>query len=342
VQQEALLAERVQLSLNDPTKPDQNDKPIYGADGTRLIDGAVHKELKEAARERDRDTRRQNLQLWFNGVLAVTTVLLFGVGGYQSYVSKRSADASTVAAQAAQRAAGIAERTLAEIHTGGYDTHALAVAAGNQAAATRDLSANAIMQASATNRLAFEARRSADLAQKQQMPWLGIVDSTLLGISSPTFTWVPTIQYPTIWTTISFSLKNYGPTPALKGGFFFTVTPMAERPRDQETAIDACEIAQSHEPATEAGQIGHVILPNAMLRVEHSSGVAYTSMKVRHLTRAWVDVCIAYQDQAASWHHSKYRYVAGAPDAKPVIIEDHPGWSYVPFSVFNLISASVD
>jgi hypothetical protein len=107
----------------------------------------------------------------FTGVIAVATVLYTIVAGWQLY----------------------------EIHSGAKDTHDLAVAAGKQADAakaqseqakaqtekmteslskTDELIRQATEQAKATNRLAQQAKRQADIAvntlEAEERPWLGI------------------------------------------------------------------------------------------------------------------------------------------------------------------------
>jgi hypothetical protein len=77
----------------------------------------------------------------------------------------------------------LTESTLKEVQKGGTDTHELAVQAKNQADRTKDISTHALAQAEATNKLAGEAKRSANLAQAglsasvdAERPWIGWSD----------------------------------------------------------------------------------------------------------------------------------------------------------------------
>jgi hypothetical protein len=90
---------------------------------------------------------------------------------------------------------------LREIRSGSVDTHALAVSAGKQA--------------DATNTLAREAKRSTDIAQLQQVPWLGIEQPGTMQIRFA-YVWPEQspVPYPTINLDVRFSAKNYGPSPA--------------------------------------------------------------------------------------------------------------------------------
>jgi len=86
------------------------------------------------------------------------------------YANRDAADAATSAAKTAKD-------TLEEVQKGSTDTHELAVQAKNQADQTRDVAAQALAQAQAINRLAGEAKRSADTAKQslaiQERPWVG-------------------------------------------------------------------------------------------------------------------------------------------------------------------------
>lgn len=117
---------------------------------------------------------KPHITSWIEAGCAI--VLIFITGFYTRYASQQ-ADASKQAANAATEAARIAGATLKEIQKGGTDTHTLAVQAKNQAEATRKIAENALAQARATNNLAREAKRSADIAQgtreAEDRPWLG-------------------------------------------------------------------------------------------------------------------------------------------------------------------------
>ena len=141
----------------------------------------------------------------------IAGIILLGV--YTTYTIKMYS-ANKKAAEAASNAAQTADATLKEIQKGGVDTHELAVQAKNQADRTKDIADRALDQAKATNRLAAEAKRSADVAQQalevQTRPWLTITDI------SPVRAWRSTehIQF-------NFGLRNSGQSPANQAAFAF-------------------------------------------------------------------------------------------------------------------------
>lgn len=88
----------------------------YGPDGSLLIETAAEKEARERAEEQRTDRRNRKLQLWFNGALMLASILTVGLLLYQNHIfnrtltemqtqsgiSKTAADATTVAARAAE------------------------------------------------------------------------------------------------------------------------------------------------------------------------------------------------------------------------------------------------
>jgi hypothetical protein len=118
-----------------------------------------------------------------------------------------------------------------EMNSGGLDTKALAEATGKQAAAAETLAKQAktqtdkmaeslkqtdalIRQATqqtiATNNLAAEGKRSADIAQAQQSPWVGIEQASFITARVSSYTWTPILDGPGIWIEVGFPSRTMG------------------------------------------------------------------------------------------------------------------------------------
>jgi hypothetical protein len=124
--------------------------------------------------DEEREKTKEDKPKWTDKAMAFFTVCLVGVAIWQGHIFNKQ---------------------LGEMHTGGEDTHALAVSADSQAKAalaqvqkmveslgkTDALIKEATAQATATNALAKQAQRSADYAQEaikttveSERPWVGV------------------------------------------------------------------------------------------------------------------------------------------------------------------------
>ena len=81
-------------------------------DGTLLIESAAERNERERAQDQRRDRRYRTVQLWFNGILMLATILTAGTVLYQNRILNGSLDetkiqsiAALVAADAAKSAA---------------------------------------------------------------------------------------------------------------------------------------------------------------------------------------------------------------------------------------------
>jgi hypothetical protein len=144
--------------------------------------------------------------------------------------------------------------------------------------------------------------RQLELSRNQQAPWVGLEQSSMIPVASPQYAWTPALAYPSIWITLRYSVKNYGTSPAFHENESLKITPVRD--------------------------IGGYMVVDPE--------------KIKNLGRLWIDFCIAYQDSYAQWHHSKYRFISGPPEGQPVIFQDHPGWSYLPFTGASLVAASAN
>jgi hypothetical protein len=217
---------------------------------------------------------------------------------------------------------------LYEIHSGAKDTHDLAVAAGKQADATKQL--------------ATEAKRAADLAQEQQTAWVGIEEASNI-MARPEYTWSPALPYPTIWIDTRFRVKNYGPSPAFREQETVNFASVLSEGEKQPIPLKkACNIDAYRTPGgvTLQGDIGEMILPTATKNSSVSWGMP-NAQQTKDLLGVWITVCILYQDGRDQWHYSGYRYISTS-GVTPTTFPGHPGWSYVPFDKAILMAASAE
>jgi hypothetical protein len=113
-----------------------------------------HEEAKELARE---FRAAEKWAIGINGALAVVAVLALIVYNGQLREMRKATKATEVAAKAAKDSADVAKRTFEEIQRGGADTHALAVAAGDQALASKKQSASSGVLAQNARRVATDS-----------------------------------------------------------------------------------------------------------------------------------------------------------------------------------------
>jgi hypothetical protein len=254
---------------------------------------------------------------------------------------------------------------LAEVKSGSVDTHQLAEAtksqaeaskeiataaksqadnSASQAAAMKQLAERALAQATATNTLASEAKRSADIAQSQSAPWVGIEQARTIQVYPPRYGWMPEpLGYPTIWVEVRFPVRNYGNSPAFRETETVTFAPVPERGEDLPTLRNACLIdAFRRGQVTYQGDIGEMMLPGATKNSGYDSNMVHDVRKTKALKRIWITICITYQDVRNEWHYSGYRYISSPADGVPFTFPDHPGWSYLPFTGASLVAASAE
>lgn len=119
---------------NSPTQRDGNQTANPASDSQpqrQIVSGApINKQPYGQGGQHSRCRKLKKAPIW---VEACCAVALVGITGFYTYYARQQAGAAIKAADAAKSAAGAAEATLNEIQKGGTDTHALAVAAGNQA-----------------------------------------------------------------------------------------------------------------------------------------------------------------------------------------------------------------
>ena len=77
----------------------------HGPDGSLLIETEAEKEARERAEEQRTDRRHRKLQLWFNAVLMIATILTAGIVLYQNYILDKSLDEMRIQSATANTAA---------------------------------------------------------------------------------------------------------------------------------------------------------------------------------------------------------------------------------------------
>lgn len=341
----------------------QGGPPDQHPDGAFLIDGPADQRRRERAEKKRTKKARRNLQLFFNGCLALTTVGLALIGGYQAVVSRRAADAATAAANAAKD-------TLAHMKVSGAQTSQqtqdliaatsnLANAAKDQAGSMKELAGRALAQAQATNTLAAESKRAADIAEAQRAsPWVGIERDTFK-LEGPKYDWsgpgVPTIGF-----QAQFSVKNFGSAPALHYLARMNTVPVPFTPfyvsipewGDDEVStsqaadprrVRACPLTESDAAIKDYRKGGSMILPGETRRDQAGSSIV-EEVRPKALGPVWTALCITYFGPGGELHHSGYGFMSvfDVTTAKPIAFPDHPGWSFLPLNPPILIQSNAN
>ena len=219
------------------------------------------------------------------------------------------------------------------MHTGGRDTHDLAVAAGNQATWTQRLAGSAGTQADRTkdlaDRMKDQADRTRDLAtdsagqlvtmQRQlelaNRPWIKVVSITTLDFPGPQPAALTIQQYGpnSTWANlvVSVAIKNIGPSVAVNTNVeLMPLTPdLAQHDWGKDmlaTETAFCTNARKRQPIHDAEAV--TIFPNDEPFARHWTLMfAIDPKRVQHPNVAWaasnqagwlalsVGGCITYQ-----------------------------------------------
>jgi hypothetical protein len=250
--------------------------------------------------------------------------------------------------------------TLYEVISGGSDTHALleatqrlakaasgqlgvtrriAEAAKAQSDSTRTISEKAIAQAQATNDLAKAAKRSADIAQRQQTPWLGIEQPDSVPITFY-YLWNAPLPFPTIGLDLRFLAKNYGLSPAHLLAYGILNLNLDITPENDDKSIrQTCRIDMYRA----SGQVqlpkdsGESLLPGDHRPFNGGEVTTFAEKTPREFTTLSFTICLIYQDTGQYWHYSGYRYRAFGTRA--IQVPDHTGWSYTQFTGATLLAS---
>ena len=217
---------------------------------------------------------------------------------------------------------------LREMKSGGTDTHALAE--------------SALAQAQATNRLASEAKRSADLAQSQQIPWLGIEQPDSMPVKF-SYLWRAPLPHPTVNVDVRFSAKNYGTSPAHLVPYQISTLILDITPEnDSKSLRKTCGIEAYRTP----GQVtlpqdpGEVLVPGANRPFNYGVVTNFGANTPKEFKTLSFTACLLYQDATHAWHFSGYRYKATG--VQTVQVPGHSGWSYVQFVQGSLLASDAE
>ncbi len=182
-----------------------------------LTDASVNEEEDRERRKAQRNRKFRKAPPWIEAACAILLVL---ITGFYTFYAARQANAAKKAAMAAFDAAVTAKNTLIEIQKGGTDTHELAVQAKNQADRTKDIAERTLAQATATNILAEQAKRSANIAQRTydatNRPYVGMDGITISHMSldaNGVTHYQPRKTKETAQMAFSVVIKNFGPIP---------------------------------------------------------------------------------------------------------------------------------
>lgn len=297
------------------------------------------------------ETRQANSQQIQAKASRAIVSLTFGlvivslVSGVVSYFQFTAANKS---AQAAVEATRVMQGQLDQMK----DTHLLTE--------THSLATNAEKQASATNRLAIAAKRSADIAQSQQAsPWIGVEQDSLT-VSSPEYTWnqAPPSTRPNISFPINFRMKNFGSAPALHVHPEATVVAVRlpalqvreweDDPKRETNSViqyagPPCPLSNSEEEVQRNLKGGGVILPGDERKAGYDQLLQDEHPELTILGAVYVSICITYATPNGQWHHSGYGFMPNfSLNDKPVPIQGHPGWAYIPVRGFFLLTSNAN
>jgi hypothetical protein len=188
-----------------------------------------------------------------------------------------------------------------------------------------------------------EAKRSADIAERQQQPWVGLEQNTATPVNSPEYAWSPALPHPTIYASLRYSLKNYGASLALWVNETMHLDPVPERGMDLPHLRQVCRIdIYRAGQVTIQGDVGEMILPGASKLSSYGTSMRNNLRTPQALKRVWITLCVLYQDPRGIWHFSGYRFISSHAGATPAILPGHPGWSYLPFTGVSLIAADAN
>jgi hypothetical protein len=180
--------------------------------------------------------------------------------------------------------------------------------------------------------------------KSQQVPWLGLDESTvsvsplLKVVAGP-----PSSKEPVLMVTMTYSVKNFGPSPAFNESDSIMAIAYHDGPKPVEQMRLECEM-QDHASLSGAYTFGagEMILPtNRKQIIDWTTNIQLTPGET-HIQRIWLVVCVAYMDSWNKMHHSRYLYLSRHQNVPPVSIPGYPKWTYVPLAGAYLMSAHAD
>ncbi|MEO5924185.1 MAG: hypothetical protein ABIR70_10190 [Bryobacteraceae bacterium] len=165
-----------------------------GGAGGHLIETPAEREIREQAGERARQSKYRKLQVLFNAILTIATVLTGGMMLYQNHLIRLSLDETMKQSKASQDALAVArdtltsnnessDKTLAEIQKQVKAMSISADAAKDQAdAATESNKINRISNESIVASAKKALDVSVEAAHLDQRAWLSVKETNIDGI----------------------------------------------------------------------------------------------------------------------------------------------------------------
>ncbi len=247
---------------------------------------------------------------------------------------------------------------LAEMRSGGSDTHALAVAAKKQAENTEKLASSAADQVSKlqdgvneTHALALAAQAANGKTERTlrvtHRPWVGLVGGRVDVSLPPSFEANGDSQSPFLMKSrIAYSILNFGSSPAVREfssfGIIPSSNPLALPPSWREMTCKAGE-EWSKEKDRPVERPAHLVLPGTDLLNESSDDFFMISRDITEIRRMWIVGCIVYQDIYGDVHHTRYLFRSRPlENAKPVEVSHNPKLTYFPVAGFDLWDTDAD
>lgn len=213
---------------------------------------------------------------------------------------------------------------LAEMRNGGQDTHALAVAAGEQADKTRDLAERtkdiadqAVIQAKASKQL---AQNAVDALHMGYRPW----------ISAQTADLMQPIVFPPkdrFYLRVNFVLKNTGTSIATDGLAITEVDPnylITTKELMTKNFRKTCDDTQKMEAAVRQvtpWATGFILAPGDTLATPVGMGSDNIPNGAVKNGSFYVLGCVLYRDQFKIKHHTLFCFLPNGPITDPNVIE---------------------
>jgi len=219
------------------------------------------------------------------------------------------------------------DRQLKEMENGGRDTHELAVQAKNQADRTKDMADRALAQANATNKLALEAKRSADAnsaankiavdaMRQSQRPWIGP------DVKTPVVTGPLIVdQRGMISTNYQMTAINYGSFGANNINFWAQLYVAQDIATIWDRAKYACSVASQNST------MGRIMFPGQETLMTNAwPALAMDVIRNAKATppqkefQVYLLTCIGYRDQFSIPHHTGTIFRSVRPDTGETIM----------------------
>ncbi len=229
-----------------------------------------------------------------------------------------------------------------------------------------------LIQSCATQKAAETADGTLREMKTTSQPWVGL-ENNLISIDGPP-SWGDTpyrgtimfdapqvipphsfkdIRYMPLFVNLSYSIKNYGPLPALRENEIIKATPDTfpnlQIPSPSAGMDMACQYAEQLTTGkniidhTSAEPEGGIILPGASVPKTQFANIILPE-GVTQLGHIWFFVCTVYVDPRGDRvHHLRYWFHSIMDNTStPLPIPNHPSLTYIPLRGVELRKADED